>query len=251
MNKKVNTSWGKEAEWYDEVVKNDDSYQQQVILPNLLRLMEIKMGEQILDVGCGTGFFSKEFVKAGGQVIGIDVGRELIAIAKKNVPTGKFLVASAEEMSEIASDSMNKAVIVLALQNIVDASAAIKECDRVLKKDAQLFIVLNHPAFRVPQASSWGWDEKEKVQYRRLDSYLSEKKVKIQMHPGENSNEVTWSFHRPLQYFFKLFNKNKLVVTRLEEWTSHRTTGGGPRKEAEDKARAEFPLFVVLCLKKA
>jgi len=46
MIKKVNTSWGKAAQWYEKVVDDDNSYQKKVILPNLLRLMDIKKGEQ-------------------------------------------------------------------------------------------------------------------------------------------------------------------------------------------------------------
>lgn len=255
MSNKINTSWGKDADWYQGVVTDNDSYQQNVILPNLMRLMTniphapfeggLK-GERILDVGCGTGFFSKEFAKAGGVVTGVDVGKELIAIAKKTVPGVNFLVAPAEDMKAVASESADKAVIVLALQNIADAGTALKECGRILKKDGQLFIVLNHPVLRIPQSSSWGWDEKEKAQYRRLDSYLSEKKIKIQMHPGDSPADHTWSFHRPLQVYFKMLFKAGFVVERLEEWVSHRITPVGTRKEAENRSRAEFPLFLAL-----
>jgi SAM-dependent methyltransferase len=266
MPNKINTSWGKDADWYQGVVTDNDSYQQNVILPNLLRLMTniphapfeggLK-GEKILDVGCGTGFFSKEFAKAGGVVTGVDVGEELLNIARKNVPKGKFIASSAEDMKAVASESVDKAVIVLALQNIADAGTALKECGRILKKDGQLFVVLNHPVLRIPQSSSWGWDPHlnplpkgegrvRGIQYRRLDSYLSEKKIKIQMHPGDNPEEHTWSFHRPLQVYFKMLFKAGFVVERLEEWVSHRITPVGTRKEAENRSRAEFPLFLAL-----
>ena len=79
-----------------------------------------------------------------------------------------------------------------------------------------------------------------------MDRYLSESKVGIQMHPGQNPKDVTWSFHRPLQYYFKALGKCGLAVTRLEEWVSHTRTPSGPRAEAENRARAEFPMF--LCL---
>jgi ubiquinone/menaquinone biosynthesis C-methylase UbiE len=262
MTKKLNTSWGKEAEWYEEVVQDNDSYQQKVILPNLLRLMEIKKGEAVLDVGCGTGFFSKAFALAGGKITGVDVGAELLSTAKKHNPNVDFLVQSAEHMPKVATGTFAKAAVVLALQNIEQAGSALAECFRVLQSEGKLYIVLNHPAFRVPQASSWGWDPHPNplptgvdivsgVQYRRIDRYISEKKVKIQMHPGDDPSAHTWSFHRPLQYYFKLFAKAGFVVERLEEWVSHRNTPTGPRKEAENRARAEFPLFLALVLKKA
>jgi ubiquinone/menaquinone biosynthesis C-methylase UbiE len=250
MPKKVTTSWNKSADWYDDLLAGEDTYQRQVILPNLLRLMDIQKGESVLELGCGTGFFCHEFEKAGAKVTGIDLGADLIEIAKKNVPTGEFYVASAESLPAVSSESADKVVFILSLQNMSKMAGAIAEAARVVKEKGRMFFVLNHPAFRIPGASSWGWDERAKTQYRRLDSYLSEKKSKIFMHPGQSASEVTWSFHAPLQYYFKAFQKNQLAVERLEEWVSHKKTHEGPRAEAENRSRAEFPLFMALVARK-
>lgn len=79
----VKTSWGNVAEWYDELVEGEGTYQKDVILPNILRLLDSKKDETILDLGCGQGFFAREFTKKGARVIGVDVAPELIALAKK------------------------------------------------------------------------------------------------------------------------------------------------------------------------
>ena len=56
------TSWGGVADWYDSYLEtNPDSYQEKVIAPNLLRLIDIKKGMKILDLACGQGFFSRKF----------------------------------------------------------------------------------------------------------------------------------------------------------------------------------------------
>ena len=36
------TSWNKVASWYDEVLKDDDSYQAKVVVPNLVRVLGLK-----------------------------------------------------------------------------------------------------------------------------------------------------------------------------------------------------------------
>jgi ubiquinone/menaquinone biosynthesis C-methylase UbiE len=246
-----NTSWENVAEWYDKLLEGEGTYQKELILPNLLRLMDIRRGDAVLDLACGPGFFSREFAVRGAVVTGVDASKALTAIAKKNVPPGgviteTFHVAPADALPFIKNASVDKTAIVLALQNIENVAGVLRECARVIKKEGELYIVLNHPAFRVPKASSWGWDEKEKAQYRRVDRYLSELKVPIQMHPGDKPNQHTTSFHRPLQYYFKALNKAEFVVSLMEEWNSHKKSQDGPRAQAEDVARKEIPLF--LCL---
>lgn len=241
-----NTSWGKVADWYHSLLEeNKDSYQRALILPNLLRLLQIKKGDLILDIACGNGFFTREFYKAGAKVTGVDVSKELIALAKKNSIEIDYVVSAAEKLP-FKDKSFNKAVSILAIQNIEMANEALKEAGRILKSDGSLFLVLNHPAFRIPKASSWEWNEKEKTQYRKIDSYLSEAKHKIQMHPGDKPSEYTITFHRPLQFYFKALQKAGFAVTRLEEWESHKKSEPGSRAKEENRIRKEIPMFLML-----
>ena len=245
--KKKQTSWGNVAEWYEGMLKQEGTYQKELILPNLLRLMEIEKGEVILDVACGPGFFAREFFKKSAKVIGADISGELIKLARENSPTEiEYNVAPADNLGFLKRESVDKITIVLALQNIENAKDTLSECARVLKKDGKLFLVLNHPAFRIPKESEWGWDEERKVRYRRIDRYISELQTKIQMHPGDAPEKYTLSFHRPLQFYFKALQKAGFRVGRLEEWTSHKESESGPRKAAEDMARKEIPLFLFL-----
>ena len=244
------TSWGGVAHWYDTLLASDDTYQAQVILPNLLRVMSLKKGERVLDLGCGQGFFSRAFAKEGATVTGVDLSKELIAIAKKTAIDTEakieFFAPSAEDLHRFEDGSFDKIAVILAVQNMEAPHLVFKECFRVLKNKGSLYVVVNHPAFRVPQNSDWGYDEAKKVQYRRTERYLSESKVIIEMNPGNPHGATTISFHRPLQYFFKTLSNAGLCVARLEEWTSHRESEKGPRKVEEDHARKEIPLFMMM-----
>lgn len=251
LNKKRDTSWGKVAGWYDKLVENKGSYQTSLILPNLLRILDIKSGIFVADIACGQGFFSREFARLGARVEAVDVSKELIDLSVKNTPPSirpkiTYHVSKSDNLSFLKSGSLDAAVIVLALQNIESVKETLSECSRALKIGGRLVIVLNHPAFRIPKASSWGWDEAAKIQYRRIDRYLSESREKISMHPGDDPEEMTISFHRPLQFYFKALSKNNFLISRFEEWTSDRKSGKGPRAAAEDSARKEIPLF--LCI---
>lgn len=245
------TSWGMVADWYDTAVETRESYQNTVILPNLVRQIGQIGGEKLLDVACGQGFFAEEFGKVGAKVTACDVSPELLAIAKKRSGGGvDYQEAPANKLAFAKDGEYDLATFVMAIQNIQDVPGAVGEISRVLRRGGRLFVVMNHPAFRIPKKSSWVFDQENHIQYRRLDAYMSESSEKIDMTPGGAKKVFTKSFHRPLQYYFKVFAKNGLAVTRLEEWISNKKSEIGPRQEAEDISRKEFPLFLSLTLEK-
>ena len=254
--KKKDTSWGSVATWYEGMVSDDDSYQTQVIAPNLLRLMDLHADEKILDLACGTGFFSEMFARIVGSknVSGVDVGKQLIAIAKQKNSEIDFRISAADDLSIFPANHFDKIAIVLAIQNIAEVKAMFQEINRVLKSTGSVYVVMNHPAFRIPKRSSWGFDEIAGRQYRRVDGYLHESKEEIDMSPGLSKNEtsaaVTVSFHRPIQYYTKLFAGAGFAMTHLEEWVSHKRSGSGPRQKEEDRMRSEIPLFLFMEISK-
>lgn len=244
--KKKSTSWGGVAEWYGDYLGKSDTYQSEVILPNITRLVAAKNTDAILDLACGQGYFSRAFGETGANVTGCDIAPELIAQAQANVANVRFIATPATDLSFANDESFDTVVCILAIQNIEDMPRVFQEVRRVLKQGGKFLLVLNHPAFRVLKRSSWGWDDEAGVQYRRIDGYLSSARIEIDMRPGTGTGETTLSYHRSLQEFFKALTKHGLAVTKLEEWTSHRESEKGPRQKAEDTARKEIPLFMAL-----
>src|SRR3989338_4307014 len=254
MKKSSATSWGGVADWYHDFLSEGDTHHERVIAPSLARLLAPAKGERVLDVACGEGYFTRRFSESGAEIVGADISPELIALAKKQSPDSEFFTAPMERMSFAGDGTFLKAFCVLALQNVEEPARGVKEVARVLKSAGQFVIVLNHPCFRIPKRSSWGYDEEAKIQYRCLDGYLSESKEKIDMHPGkaargEKAQEI-YSFHRPLQVYAKILANAGFVIARIEEWESHRESEKGPRAEAEDRARKEVPLFLAIVAEK-
>jgi len=246
------TSWNKVSAWYDELLKNDDSYQAKVILPNLLRFLNLKKGEKVFDLACGQGYFANIFAHNGGDVVASDLSKNLIETARKNSKEKiTFYISPAHNAQFLKDNSVDTVVIVLAIQNIENVNEVFAECNRVLKKSGRMILVLNHPTFRVPQGSDWSFSNE--VQSRIINQYLSPSKIFIDMTPGEKNPKKkikTVSFHRSLQDYMKIFSKNGFAITRLEEWISHKQSGAGPRQLSEDKARKEIPMFMCLEVKK-
>lgn len=252
MNKKDETSWGGASNWYTtHLEKKADTYQRQVILPNVLRILEIKKGQKIIDIACGPGFFSRAFFNAGAKVTGVDISQELI-IQAKNLSDEQidYRICGADNLSFSDNNVYDLATIILALQNIEDMDKTLAEASRVLKEGGRLVLVLMHPAFRIPSRSSWGYDEKNKTQYRRIDGYLTKSKSKLLVHPSKIDSPITLSYHHSIQDLSLSLNKNDLLISRIEEWISDKKSQNGPRRVAEDVARTEIPLFMMIETKK-
>jgi ubiquinone/menaquinone biosynthesis C-methylase UbiE len=241
------TSWGKEAKWYSDHLESPDTYHAKVILPNLMRIVAPEPRTHILEIGCGEGFFSRAFAEAGASVTASDVGKELITVAKEKGGGPEYHVSPAEDLSWVRMRSMDTVVAVLTLQNMEHIEPVMKEVAKTLRPGGRFVFVLNHPAFRIPKATAWGYDEGTKTQYRRVDAYLSARKEKVDMHPGaKQSKSYTYSFHRSLQDYMKALRAAGFSITRLEEWISHKTSEPGPKARAENIARKEFPLFMLI-----
>lgn len=257
MKKSESTSWGSVAYWYDEYLGDADTYQAKVIWPNLSRIIKQSTKKQgkILDLACGQGYFSYLLSISGYDVTGVDIASPLIQVAKTKKTEAqvdflpKFHVASADNLSMIESKTQDTVVCVLALQNIKELDQTFAECSRVLQLKGKFVFVLNHPSFRVPQSSDWYFDSIAHKQYRIVSKYMQESTIQIDMTPGQpnvSRKVMTVSFHRPLQLFVKLLTKHGFAITKLEEWCSHKKTEAGPRKDAEDLARKEIPMFMCI-----
>lgn len=244
------SSWEKVAGWYEGYMgKDGGGYQRDLIFPGALALLEPKNGQVLLDLACGQGAFTKQLAAAARvKVLGLDSSKSLIEVAKRGAPPNcRFEVCDARRIDRmVGAGSLDGIVCNLAIQNIDDLDSVIRGAGDALKSGGRLVLTMNHPCYRQPRQSGWGWDEERKLQYRRVDKYLSEYEMPIQMHPGKAAHIKTFSYHRPLSIYIRTLAKHGLVVDALEEWISNKASDSGPRARAENIARREIPLFLGL-----
>lgn len=250
MKKQLDSSWEDSSRWYDSAVgEKGHYYHQHVIFPNLLRLMELDRhpDPSLVDLGCGQGILSRQ-IPSSVPYLGVDISASLIHFAKERAKgrLRRFIEADLNKPLDLPPKSYTHATLILSLQNIEDPQGPLNNAAHLLKKGGKLFIVLNHPCFRIPRQTSWGIDDKKQIQYRRIDRYLSPLKIPIQTHPGKKaSEEQTWSFHYPLSTYSKCLHQAGFVIEEIEEWCSDKKSMGSKAK-MEDLSRREFPLFLTI-----
>lgn len=245
--KKTDTSWESSHKWYDILVgEKGHYYHEHVVLPKSLKLLSLKAGDSLLDLGCGQGVLSRH-LPPDVDYTGIDASPSLIQQAKK-LSKKNFHVGDITKPLNLTSFS--HAALILVLQNVEDHAKALQNAQAALKPNGKLLLVLNHPCFRIPRQSSWGVDEAKKLQYRRIDLYMSPLKIPIQTHPGAGEQSpTTWTFHNPLSGYVQALAKAGFMIENIEEWTSDKQSTG-PKARMENRSRAEFPLFLAMLARK-
>lgn len=101
-------------------------------------------GARMLDVGCGAGLLSEALAREGAHVTAIDLGPDLIKIAKLHtLESGvevDYRLTSVEALAEESPGSFDAIVCMEMLEHVPDPSAIIAACATLLKPGGRLFL---------------------------------------------------------------------------------------------------------------
>lgn len=90
-------------------------------------------GMEVLEVGCGTGFFSEVFLESGASLHGIDISPDLLTRARERCGgRAEFRVADVEALPY--ADGYFDAVVGIRVLHHLDMEPSFREITRVLKK---------------------------------------------------------------------------------------------------------------------
>lgn len=252
---KESTSWEGISTWYDKAVGDEGHYyHKHVIIPKLLPLLtpsENTPPKALLDLACGQGILSRH-IPSSLEYVGVDISPSLLLAAKeKNTSKNcSFHLGDITKPLPIGKKKFQLCTIILALQNIAHPLKALQNAAASLENEGELILVMNHPCFRIPKQSSWGIDQENNIQYRRIDKYTSSYKVPIQSNPGlGKKSPETFSFHHPLSTWSLWLNNAGFAISWMEEWCSNKVSTG-KYAQREDESRREIPLFLTIKARK-
>lgn len=115
----------------------------------LVRLFDAKPGDTMLDVGCGTGYFSRRFARESGlKVTGVDIDPDMLAVAAGKAPDIALAVSDAENLP-FADASFDCVVAVASLCFVADETRAVGERVCVARRRVVLGLLNRHSPLRV------------------------------------------------------------------------------------------------------
>ena len=208
--KDIINQWDNAAEKYVEEQEHSEYAEsnKKVVMSRFQRLN----GEELLDLGCGHGFYTDYFRSIGARAVGVDGSGKMIETARERYPLSEFYTADITKSLPFENERFDIVFSNQVLMDIENVDFVFSECMRVLKKGGLLYYSIVHPAF---YGGKWVEDEKGYMYAKQTEKYIE---------PYSSANYFwgeTEHFHRPLSYYLNIAAKHGFVLKWADEPVSY------------------------------
>ena len=143
-------------------------------------------GETLLDIGCGTGQFTRRFAEDNGLVVGLDVNVSWLRFAAEKKARSEIYLGGDATRLPLADRSVDLSVSIAALCFVADRRRAIEELLRVTRRRFALGLLNRHSPLYLAKGVHGGkgayrgahWDTADEA--RRLFDGLPVRNIRLQ-----------------------------------------------------------------------
>lgn len=200
--------------------------------PATTSLIEDVVGKNILDAGCGTGFYSKWLLDRGASVVAIDASEKMLSHARQLTENrALYYHANMEEtLSFLDTDSFDGILSALAIGYVRDQNELFAEFCRLLRAGGWVVFSTEHPFFS--------------YRYFKLEKYFETQEVSCYW-TGFGEKVCMPSYYHSLGTICEALSKNGFAIeTILEPKPTDEFLAADPERY---ERLMKFPLF--MCIK--
>ncbi|CAN5918822.1 class I SAM-dependent methyltransferase [soil metagenome] len=149
-----------------------DYYRLEFFGPYQIAMCAEVSGLQLLDVGCGSGYFSRAMAERGAKVTGIDISPRMIQHAQEAGGEITYEVLDAARIDRrFPAASFDMATACLTMQDVPEPAVALSAVAKVLKPGARFVSSIEHPFSSMP-VRQWQRDERKAKKWLCVDRYF-------------------------------------------------------------------------------
>ena len=108
---------------------------------DVITALSLRPDEVVADIGAGSGYFSRRFVRHAGQVIAVDIDKDLLALAAKDAPPNHKTLLSAPDDPRLPAASVDTVFICDVLHHIENRPAYLRKLVAALKPGGRIVVV--------------------------------------------------------------------------------------------------------------
>jgi ubiquinone/menaquinone biosynthesis C-methylase UbiE len=204
------TLWNRAASRYADDQSSMSTFHRSIYMPCVEAMMGDVRDKKVLDIGCGTGGFTKKLASRGAKITGTDGSREMLRYALRDNahPSITYMVMDLTYPFPFKTSSVDIIIANMVLMDLSDIEVCLYEISRILNHGGLFVFSITHPAFF---CSEWEGDALGPRAYKKVRDYLHTLTEYLDFW-GE-----TIHYHRPLSSYFRVLEKNGLCVLSLDE----------------------------------
>jgi SAM-dependent methyltransferase len=200
------TSYDSIAEIYIAHTERQESWNNLYERPYMISQFPSLKDKNILDLGCGSGFYTEYALQQGAHVTAIDVSKVLVnkLSTRLKTPALRTICADIAKPLSLDSDSFDYIICSLVLHYIKNWEPLLTELHRVMKVGGRIFISTHHPYLV--------------LQYSLLKdiNYFDTVLVEDTLGPEESSFKVHY-YTRPLKETLKPIINSQFKIISIDE----------------------------------
>lgn len=153
LNAQTREAWNRNATFWDEYMGEEgNDFQRLLVWEQTERLLAVRAGERVLDMGCGNGNFARRLAARGARMVGVDFAEAMIELAK-SYPEAEgsditYAVVDATDSNQLASlgeEPFDAAVANMALMDISDIGPLLRFLAKALRPGGRFLFSVSHP----------------------------------------------------------------------------------------------------------